>query len=584
MEIEKEVKILNLDDILPNRFQPRIQFNESAISELADSIKEHGVIQPIVVRKLGDKFEIIAGERRYKASLLAGKSTIPAIITTLDDKDSAEIALIENVQRQDLTPIEEAISYKKILDMGYLNQTELADKLGKTQSTIANKLRLLNLAEEVQEALLEQKISERHARSLLKLPEVKQPQFLERIINERLTVRKTDEEIKKLLENESADEQKIIEIEKEPEQVQVNEINNMNVDKNDVEELEILDFDLEGKGELKMKEEFNNIPMEKIIEPMDETPSFNTWSMPPEPVAPVIETPVSSIMPEIQQGNVIAPGFVDVNKIENEAEDIFKPQANPADMDMLLQATKLPEQKIESPMAPTTPEIQPTVSQPESTSKFFGMFNSTPEIQPTEDLEKQQTNMDFGEPKVNNTFMFDFQPLKQPEPELPLVQPQTNIPVDAPQPFTSLSDMTPSYEDIQPMNQQENLTPIMPNFEYPQASSPAVEVPTIPENNIFMPNVEKEETLFQPFNPFSLNEDDEFTQKEELNVPTMASTVAAPFFTEQNTTPEVESKDIKEAIAIIRDCAKKLEDYGFKVEVDELDLLESYQVNFRIDK
>ena len=152
MDMEKEVKILNLDDILPNRFQPRIKFNETAILELAESIKEHGVIQPIVVRKISDKYEIIAGERRYKASVLAGKTTIPAIITNLDDKNSAEIALIENVQRQDLTPIEEAISYKKILDMGYLNQSDLADKLGKTQSTIANKLRLLNLAEEVQEA------------------------------------------------------------------------------------------------------------------------------------------------------------------------------------------------------------------------------------------------------------------------------------------------------------------------------------------------------------------------------------------------------------------------------------------------
>ena len=602
MEIEKEVKILNLDDILPNRFQPRIQFNESAISELADSIKEHGVIQPIVVRKLGDKFEIIAGERRYKASLLAGKSTIPAIITTLDDKDSAEIALIENVQRQDLTPIEEAISYKKILDMGYLNQTELADKLGKTQSTIANKLRLLNLAEEVQEALLEQKISERHARSLLKLPESKQPQFLERIISERLTVRRTDEEIKKILEEEPSDEQKTIETEKEISDKKI-ENNNLTEDKNDVEELEILDFDLEGKGEMNMREEFN-IPMERIIEPMDETPSFNTWSMPTAPLEPVVQNEVPSIMPEIPQVNTIAPGFVDVNKIENEAEDIFKPQANPADMDMLLQATQLPEQKIESPMAPATPEIQPTtMSQPEPTSKFFGMFNSVPEIEPTQDLEKKETNMDFGEPKINNTFMFDFEPLKQPQPEqkienvndtqtiinepgVPFMQPEPTPVVEnsAATNFTSLSDMTPSYEDIQPVNEPETSTPIMPTFEYQQASSPVVEVPSIPENNIFMPTVEKEESLFQPFNPFSLNEDDEFTQKEEVNVPTMASSVAAPFFTEQNTTPVVESKDIKEAIAIIRECAKKLEDYGFKVEVDELDFPESYQVNFRIDK
>ena len=170
-ETRTKVIELNLNDILPNRFQPRIKFNEDAIIELSESIKEHGVIQPIIVRPIGDKYEIIAGERRYKASVLAGKDTIPAIISDFNDKDSAEIALIENVQRRDLSPIEEAISYKKILDMDYLTQEQLAIKLGKSQSAVANKIRLLNLCDEVQEALMEDKISERHARSLLKLKE-----------------------------------------------------------------------------------------------------------------------------------------------------------------------------------------------------------------------------------------------------------------------------------------------------------------------------------------------------------------------------------------------------------------------------
>lgn len=196
----KKVIELNIEDVLPNRFQPRIKFNEEAINELSKSIKEHGVIQPIVVRPIGDKFEIIAGERRYKASCMADLKTIPAIITDLNDKDSAEVALIENVQRENLTPIEEAISYKKILDMGYITQDALASKLGKTQSTVANKLRLLNLDDEVQEALLNEKISERHARSLLRLTDkTQQKQLLNRIISERLTVRKTDDEIEKIL-------------------------------------------------------------------------------------------------------------------------------------------------------------------------------------------------------------------------------------------------------------------------------------------------------------------------------------------------------------------------------------------------
>ena len=199
----RKVIELNIEDVLPNRFQPRIKFSEEAINELSKSIKEHGVIQPIVVRPIGDKFEIIAGERRYKASCMAGLTTIPALITDLNDKDSAEVALIENVQRENLTPIEEAISYRKILDMGYITQDALATKLGKTQSTIANKLRLLNLDDEVQEALLKERISERHARSLLKLTDKEQQKMmLNRIISERLPVRRADEEIDKLLNGE----------------------------------------------------------------------------------------------------------------------------------------------------------------------------------------------------------------------------------------------------------------------------------------------------------------------------------------------------------------------------------------------
>jgi len=198
-DVKAKVVDLDLNDILPNRFQPRIKFSEESIIELSESIKEHGVIQPIIVRPIGDKYEIIAGERRYKASVLAGKDTIPAIISSLNDKDCAEVALIENVQRRDLSAIEEAVSYKKILDMGYLTQEQLAVKLGKSQSAVANKIRLLNLCDEVQEALMEEQISERHARALLKIHEAsKQKEMLDRIIKERLTVRKTEEEIEEM--------------------------------------------------------------------------------------------------------------------------------------------------------------------------------------------------------------------------------------------------------------------------------------------------------------------------------------------------------------------------------------------------
>ena len=167
-ENKKEVIQVPIEDILPNRFQPRLTFDDSELQELANSIIRYGVIQPIVLRKLGDKYEIVAGERRYKASTIAGLSKVPAILVDTDDNTSAEIALLENLQRKNLTVIEEAQSYKKLIDRGF-TQDEIAVKLGISQSSIANKIRLLNLPDEVQDALLFNKISERHARCLLTL-------------------------------------------------------------------------------------------------------------------------------------------------------------------------------------------------------------------------------------------------------------------------------------------------------------------------------------------------------------------------------------------------------------------------------
>ena len=193
----KEVVSLYLDDIIPNRFQPRERFDETALRELAASIKEHGVIQPIIVRRIGEKYEIIAGERRYKASAMAGLTKIPAIVRNLDDKESSKVALLENLQRKNLSAIEEARTYQKILDLDEMTQFELAKTMGKSQPAVANKLRLLSLPDEVQDALLKEKISERHARSLLNLDnEQDQIEMLHKIIDNRMTVRDLDREIK----------------------------------------------------------------------------------------------------------------------------------------------------------------------------------------------------------------------------------------------------------------------------------------------------------------------------------------------------------------------------------------------------
>lgn len=198
-ETKDEVVQLYLDDIIPNRFQPREVFDEKALKELAVSIKEHGVIQPIIVRSVNGKYEIIAGERRYKASALAGMTRIPAIIRDLDDKESSKVALLENLQRKNLNPIEEARTYQKILEIDQMTQEELAKTMGKSQSAVANKLRLLSLSDEIQDALLKEQISERHARALLNVTDSKkQSDLLKKVINNKMSVRALEDEITQL--------------------------------------------------------------------------------------------------------------------------------------------------------------------------------------------------------------------------------------------------------------------------------------------------------------------------------------------------------------------------------------------------
>lgn len=197
----EEIKKIPIDHIIPNRYQPRTVFDDEKIEELARTIHIHGVIQPIVVREYDqDKFEIIAGERRWRAMKKLEWEEVPAIIKNLSDSETASVALIENLQREELSPIEEATAYGKLLEIHSLTQEALAQRLGKGQSTVANKLRLLKLPQDVQDALLNKLITERHARSLIPLKNpLLQVQLLEEIIEKSLNVKQTEERVVKLL-------------------------------------------------------------------------------------------------------------------------------------------------------------------------------------------------------------------------------------------------------------------------------------------------------------------------------------------------------------------------------------------------
>jgi ParB family chromosome partitioning protein len=357
--MEKEIFDIYVDDIIPNRFQPRLTFDEKALNELSDSIKQHGIIQPLVVRKIGDKYEIIAGERRYKAAQIAGLQKVPCVIMNLNDNESAEVAVIENIQRRDLTALEEAESYKKLLDKGYLTQEQLAGRMGKAQATISNKLRLLGLDDEVKDALLNEKISERHARSLLSLKNPEdQKHVLNKIITNKLTVRQTDDLIRSMTGDS----------------------------------VETLDF------QNTVASENPPVTPSPIITPPEvpiQTPAITN-------VEPIIE-PVTSPIPTINSDENNQPNFdpisnIDIDKMREKSFDI-NPEKPLADVNALLGIKSAPE----------NPPVNTQI-------------NDVPKARFITSLEDEETNMDMQDPVATtlNEFTSNNEPpILAPIPEEP---------------------------------------------------------------------------------------------------------------------------------------------------------------------
>lgn len=193
--------LIKITQIEPNKGQPRKHFNEDALQELADSIKQHGVIEPLIVQKKGKSYEIIAGERRWRAARIAGLKEVPVIVKEYSEQQIFEIALIENIQREDLNPIEEAVAYKKLIEEFGLKQDDVANRVGKSRAAVTNSMRLLKLDERVQQMLIEDMISSGHARALLALTDADlQYQTAMKIFDEKLSVREVERLIKRLTE------------------------------------------------------------------------------------------------------------------------------------------------------------------------------------------------------------------------------------------------------------------------------------------------------------------------------------------------------------------------------------------------
>ncbi len=412
MHSENEVVYLHLDDIIPNRFQPREVFDDHALKELAISIKEHGVIQPIIVRNIGNKYEIIAGERRYKASALAGLTKIPAIIRNLDDKESSKVALLENLQRRDLNPIEEARTYQKILELDQMTQEELAKTMGKSQSAVANKLRLLSLSEEVQQALLKEQISERHARTLLNLtnPE-EQKQMLKQVIQSRMTVRELEQEIQKekikkeelipRKDSDKVEEQVLPKTEIPDNNIQLGS----NISSPLVEEKPKLMDNIDGNPNYMQTDIFaSSTPLEQPSSKIDSQPKFINYGE----IDPDEDEEDSSPEKSFPFAPSSAGTPIDINALKSSTKDINEPEKKIADLDSLLNITpdSIPKQDDLSKMkqnenSTSAKNLEPFSKRerfaPEGINSFFG---NTPEnnlISSTNTKEEQARKISIKE-------------------------------------------------------------------------------------------------------------------------------------------------------------------------------------------
>lgn len=212
-KVDVKSNLISINLIKSNSDQPRKSFDNDKIQELSESIKNHGIVQPIVLRKKDDSYVIVAGERRWRAAKIAGLKEIPAVVMELTDKDVLEISLIENIQRQDLNPIEEAIAYRKLINEFKLTQDALSKRLGKSRTAITNTMRLLNLCESVQQYLVEGVISEGHGRALLSVDDSKEQELIaQKIIDDNLSVREVERFIKTMnAPKKEKSEEKVIE-------------------------------------------------------------------------------------------------------------------------------------------------------------------------------------------------------------------------------------------------------------------------------------------------------------------------------------------------------------------------------------
>ena len=450
MQPEEQITKIKIDLLIPNNNQPRKYFSEESIKELAASIKEYGILNPILVRKKDNLYEIIAGERRYRAAKLLNLQEVPVIIKNVDDAKLTAIALIENLQRENISPIEEAKSYQEILKLSNLKEQELSTIIGKSQPYISNKLRLLKLPPNIQEALINKKISERHARSLINVKDSnRQTELLNRIINEKLSVKELDTIIN---EKEITDEEIKSAIDDIMKSLNIN-----------------LDSENEEKKEEKESDNMNNgnfFPSQPTTAMPDGNMTLNNMNMQTLNQAPEVPASNPQPMPNL---SAPTPPFV-YNQPAPEPAPItpeptpVAPTLEPPVMPTLEVPNTMPDLNI--PSAPATPPLPELSPMPEAAPVLPDLAPITPEPAPVAPTIEPPVMPSFEVPNpipdlngpVSPVPEAPVSPISEPvsEPEKPLFDPNANL--------------TPPIEPAPVLPESAPVVPtpeVLPSFEVP---------------------------------------------------------------------------------------------------------------------
>ena len=479
MTLSSQVIQLNISDIISSKNQPRKIFDTTALDTLCESISKYGIIQPLIVRKINDKYEIVSGERRYRAAKKIGMLTVPALVGEFNDVECMELSLVENLQNKSLNPLEEGKAFKKILDTSNMSIEDLEKNTSVSKDRIQEKIKLLDLDKEVQKALLKNDISESHAKLLLKLDLTKQVEVLNKIINDKLTVKETNDYINSIL-NEGVNKMNSnmssalnsLNIDSKPSNVFNDEINviekrndNMNNNQNmffggNFQSLEnqSVNMNTQPNNNINQNQQMglNNQVGSMINIP---TPSFATGPVPtpnsyvePTPIVP--PTPVD--MPSMTYQTPIMPGQginesapqeqpIPVNPFMNleNYNSTSQPTPQPAPMpeNNQFMATPQPTVNMEQPVS----FMEPPVSTPEPTNQFA---SSVPPVNPfaTQPMQPEMNPAPVQTAPIpeNSQFMATPQPTVNAEPSMPFMEQHTSVPEPTPMPELNNNNTVPN--------------------------------------------------------------------------------------------------------------------------------------------